>query len=282
MNRLIIVGNGFDLSHGIKSRFIDFLDDYKNDVVDSFVKKFESRNLIGQNTFFEDTLLKINYQSNSPSLTEQMSEITTFKDLIQLLQTFRCLEVKSHLLQKFINKINGGENWVDIESLYFKTLYTYSENVEYDKTKIQLFNQQFEFIKNGFIEYLKVQLKQFEQIIEKPRGVDFIKDYKNVFYDGFNHSISGDKIMFLNFNYTDILKKHIERHNVKTPLVNYIHGEIDEPKNPIIMGFGDEHDDKFKTWESNDNQELFRNIKSINYFKTPNYQQLYSFLNDND
>ena len=40
MNRLIIIGNGFDLAHGIKTSYKDFIADYLCNAINTF---FENR-----------------------------------------------------------------------------------------------------------------------------------------------------------------------------------------------------------------------------------------------
>ena len=39
MNRLIIVGNGFDLAHGLKTKYSDFINWYWNFVKEQLIKK---------------------------------------------------------------------------------------------------------------------------------------------------------------------------------------------------------------------------------------------------
>ncbi|MDZ7778214.1 MAG: hypothetical protein U5L09_22640 [Bacteroidales bacterium] len=54
---------------------------------------------------------------------------------------------------------------------------------------------------------------------------------------------------------------------------------IEKDKQPIIFGFGDEIDEKYKEIENlNDNQYL-ENIKSIKYLETDNYKRLLEYIN---
>ncbi len=39
MNRIIIIGNGFDLAHGLKTSFYDFLSDYLTKVFNEILMK---------------------------------------------------------------------------------------------------------------------------------------------------------------------------------------------------------------------------------------------------
>ncbi|WP_052670993.1 AbiH family protein [Draconibacterium sediminis] len=280
MNRLIIIGNGFDLSHGIQSRLVDYLNYYKKQFLKVFVEKHESNpHKLTSGTVHSDSLITFKYITNDQSILEHLIEVSTFSEFIRISQKERLIEIKSILLNQYIRKVDGGDNWVDIESLYFKTLFNYTKNVNSDRNNIKRFNEQFEFIKNGFIEYLKHQLVEFKDNVGTQEFENFVHDYQKIFHQDFNlkHDF---RLMYLNFNYSDILRTHIQYHDdYVNRKINYIHGEIDDVKNPVVMGFGDEHDEKFKTWDSNENHELFRNIKSINYFKTTKYQELNSFLN---
>lgn len=277
MNRLIIIGNGFDLSHGLKTRFIDYLNYYSS----LFIKKYFERVNKYSNSFqnkvtYEDLLMKIDLKPDNivQQQLKQLSDLPNFESFISLFHKPKILEIKSSFLKNFVDQMEMNKNWVDIESLYFKSLYSIS--IE-DKRTVQEFNEQFRFVINGFSEYLKQQLTEFKLDIDNLNHREFIIDYRQIFYHGFQGN-SSEKLMFLNFNYTNVLRNHIEFHGYKDPMVNYIHGELDNEKNPIIMGFGDEHDERFKEWNSNENHELFRYIKSINYFKTRNYLQLNSFI----
>lgn len=40
MNRLVIIGNGFDMAHGLKTSYMDFINWYWNQRVNTFVGNF--------------------------------------------------------------------------------------------------------------------------------------------------------------------------------------------------------------------------------------------------
>ena len=91
------------------------------------------------------------------------------------------------------------------------------------------------------------------------------------------------ELYFLNFNYTFTLENYIDSINKIIPsTINYIHGELDSRENPIIFGFGDEHDKHYLEFEDEKNNELFKHIKSFKYFKTSNYHNLIRFIEDAD
>lgn len=82
-------------------------------------------------------------------------------------------------------------------------------------------------------------------------------------------------LTFLNFNYTDTEQIYCEEMDD----VIHIHGELGDPNNSIIFGYGDELDDDFKVIEKLNNNDYLENIKSINYSRTANYKNLLKTLN---
>lgn len=55
MNRLVIIGNGFDLAHGLPTSYKDFIDDYWKGVTNSsHDDDFVSFETIGQNFKFDE------------------------------------------------------------------------------------------------------------------------------------------------------------------------------------------------------------------------------------
>jgi hypothetical protein len=81
--------------------------------------------------------------------------------------------------------------------------------------------------------------------------------------------------LFLNFNYTSTEKLYISPDNK----VIHIHGELDNPKNPIIFGYGDEIVNRYKLIEEKNDNMYLENIKSIKYSETRNYREFLNFIN---
>jgi hypothetical protein len=49
LNRIILIGNGFDLANGLKTSYKDFIDDFWDKKSDLFQKAYNERKLISQN-----------------------------------------------------------------------------------------------------------------------------------------------------------------------------------------------------------------------------------------
>lgn len=80
--------------------------------------------------------------------------------------------------------------------------------------------------------------------------------------------------LFLNFNYTNTEQLYATGN---LHLI-HIHGELDNPNNPIIFGYGDEMDEHYKSLVNLNNNDYLQNIKSIRYLETENYRKLLEFI----
>ena len=63
----------------------------------------------------------------------------------------------------------------------------------------------------------------------------------------------------------------------KDKIIN-IHGEFDNPCNPIIFDYGDELDEDYKRIEKLQDNDFLENIKSVRYHETSNYKKLLNFI----
>src|SRR5690606_31984960 len=100
-----------------------------------------------------------------------------------------------------------------------------------------------------------------------------------------NHFAPKDTLI-VNFNYTDTIEKYFIHNGFGPPprqfKVNYIHGKLNDPKNPIIFGFEDELDTDYNNIELEKAKGFFEYIKSFWYFKTSNYHNLVRFIEADD
>lgn len=85
-----------------------------------------------------------------------------------------------------------------------------------------------------------------------------------------------EEILFLNFNYTNTASLYALKQSGFR--VNPIHGELNNPDNPIIFGYGDEMDENYKAIENLNDNDYLQNIKSIRYLETDNYRKLLTFI----
>ena len=314
MNRIILIGNGFDLAHGYPTRYEDFINWYWDKRVSSFCGNLTSVS--------EDCICSI--------------KMTT-------INTFNCWNVFAYNLPRYFNKLTGKEviqsienepelyeltmspffksicesietkGWVDIERAYYnhvKICFNATNRSDNNTISIEELNHQLEYLRKLLIEYLK-SLQYYNQ------GNEYIS---NIIYGAFNPddiSVSSQdaynthcenygtiipdgkdvevkfgnkrfsnpcKILLLNFNYTPIaiayLLIQIEElkygGDIKAE-INFIHGDITMPKT-LIFGYGDELDDTYNSLLKIEENEYLRFIKSIKYLETDNYRKLLDFI----
>jgi hypothetical protein len=157
-----------------------------------------------------------------------------------------------------------------------------SSNLIDDLSKL---NQEFEHLKIELENYLK-EVVISDNPIQNPAKFDFLLedipddqliDSKPI-YPTFIENIH-----VLNFNYTPTFNVYAKHLNIKkNTTINFIHGELNNPDNPIIFGFGDEHNDEYKKFENKKENQLFEHIKSFKYLRTSNYQDLIRFIDGNE
>ena len=77
MNKLIIIGNGFDLAHGIKTSYNHFIDNYFNNAYNSFIEKNN----------YSDDLLAIQFAPYRHSVFQKIKEHVAAHKLINFFST---------------------------------------------------------------------------------------------------------------------------------------------------------------------------------------------------
>ena len=287
MNRLILIGNGFDLAHGLKTSYKHFIDDFWIKKLIIFTDCLKTNSLkrmpnIDYGNFDvynysdkEITVNVIDYQrimQNAAIIEEE----TGFKTFNSYIYNFRPNAHQNNY--KFNNQFLGQitnkqqlEKWVDIEEEYYTSLLSCLQN----RKNITNLNENFHQIQIALQAYLSEQLEKnivinrsIEEKMYSPLlQSDFIEDIGKHFLE---------KIYFLNFNYTPTIDLYSSyRKNVKT--IN-IHGLLNNYNNPIIFGYGDEMDDNYKNIEKEEN-EFLQYVKSFKYSKTNNYKELLTFIN---
>ena len=165
MNRIVLIGNGFDLAHGLKTRYEDFINWYWDYRVNGFVneRKSISTDILCS---IEDRLNQswstnayYGYSLNRATGKEIIKELVQDKDRFRFTYTpffetiCRSIETKG---------------WVDIENEYYRLLEHYSlEN--YSAKDIKELNGQLHYLQELLTEYLTIINQQETPMIENIR-----------------------------------------------------------------------------------------------------------------
>ncbi|SBW06020.1 AbiH family protein [uncultured Dysgonomonas sp.] len=316
MNRIILIGNGFDLAHGLKTSYRDFIDDYWRDFISKVYNDaiFES---------YEDGLVKFDakgYQYNTGTgdkepviYLEEGEKLDSYQDIKSLIAEFYdmtddyySLDISISCINKFFEQISehvADINWAGIEHEYYERLRKCKNHKE-----AEVLNKELKQIERLLEEYLTKVCKQDvkmnqsikDAIMQPPinNEIAFSKkemlireiyaasllstNHPNILVkryvkenNKYLNNIKIKKTLFLNFNYTQtpnlyhapMFENHI-----------HIHGELNNPKNPIIFGYGDELAEDYKQIENLNDNEYLKNVKSIRYLETDNYRKMLSFI----
>lgn len=342
MNRLILVGNGFDLAHGLKTSYKDFIDDFWEDVIFK-LNMFKSDTLLFSNEFIEIS------QNPYPTI-----DISNFKELATNYTTLKRFlsykNIRFDFKNVFFNTLSDTSvnNWVDIENIYYFYLKQNIEKNKYPKfSDVSDLNEDFNQTKKLLENYLSKINKDFNisnqitkhiqsifnlQDIESKYQTEIIKLFENNIQQLNIHDIKKlnktlefflenwrnqnnlekenfiksqaknlgkdmlellnlypTKTLLLNFNYTNTTLDYIDEFNkINGNYEDYniseihIHGELNNPENPIIFGFGDDVDKKYQEFEDLNDNRYLENFKSIAYLQTDNYKKLLEFIDSEE
>jgi hypothetical protein len=154
MNRLVIIGNGFDLAHGLPTRYKDFIDDYW-----SSIKSSEHNEMV---KFNFNTGIKFDSNNNFNDLANNLirlepnAQIRNHEVFIQKQFGAPNVDNREQIIiykNDFFKIINyySLNNWVDIENLYYELLKDVFKGINnrYSGT-ISKLNKDFEEIKKLF------------------------------------------------------------------------------------------------------------------------------------
>lgn len=269
MNKLFLIGNGFDLAHGLKTKYADFLLGYQYSALQKLITDH----------LYEDSLMSSRVGYNVGKFPESFSSLTKFNEFLELYGITFAQKYKffDQLLKTAID-----QNWVDIENQYYFELLRFFKILEQGniekhprvESQVKELNFCLDAIKERLSEYLLTvdnSLKEIQPDIANHFNQELIKKQVS---DSF-------EVMLLNFNYTSTLDLYLECFQYTNFSINHIHGKLNDANNPIIFGYGDEMDSYYQKMERLNSNEFLRNFKSFGYFKTKNYQNLLRFIDSN-
>lgn len=302
MNRLILIGNGFDLAHGLKTSYNDFILWY---LKKCFASAFENFN-------YTDCLIEISRDRYSPSRYHSVEILLSDIDLCyknnnikEIIENrfFRIVPnvfnyndpfhvtIKSPLLKILLTNCSNS-SWVEIETEFYRLLKVILHK-DYDhitkQEELGSLNQSLAYI----IEKLEFYLSQLPHPAYNPRYADIFKSSLKKFdiplpwSEGpqwrSEDAYKINRTCILNFNFTQTAFLYQEDIPViyNSEIID-IHGQLNDHKNPIIFGFGDELDKDYLKMEQERAKGYFDYIKSFWYFRTSNYRNLIRFVDSEE
>ena len=300
MNRLVIIGNGFDMAHGLKTSYMDFINWYWERRIDAFAGNISkvSDDCLCKLTIKDDTHISCwnvfalqnsyfrDFRGNRKcSGYEVIREMQDNPDIF----TIDCTPFFGTIIQSIETR-----GWVDIENNYYQLLKRCTENADYSYTVKEL-NEQLAFLQDKLIEYLRsigtpqpkeelqkamiapLNPEDFSTEGRKKALEDIGLDIKSIAELRYNHEerskLFPGRVMLLSFNYTPTANLY-GNFNLEH---KFIHGELEHPEN-IIFGYGDELDKHYQDILDRNDNELLKNVKSVKYLETRHYKDMLEFL----
>lgn len=285
-NRIILIGNGFDLAHGLKTSYNDFISWYWDKEYKLIKTQYEQWPEID---IFERKTKIYSYKSVGGDIHH--AYIPRCGEELR-----RCVTITNRFWDR-IEKELTTPYWSGIEDLYYKCLNecrkTYlSEQERGVKSEISRLNEDFDTIRSLFKSFLKTYYNENGQLTWKKDifNIEGMLTYMPEMLDSMlqdfiettpeNNSNSDHRIVLLNFNYTrtpELYLEEIEKHGIQVKTI-YIHGELFDEHNPMIFGYGDEMAQESVDIVESKQNEFLKYSKSVLYFQSGQYQELMNAL----
>lgn len=303
-NKLFVIGNGFDLNHGLKTSYRDFIINY--------LTKCKERSL-EKGSFQDDCLIfqidrsRLNYAEIVNEAFHDAIERNTIKEFIVPLKMvhhrkFNSMPILIRPQSNFIKVLLSEcllSDWSGIEDLIYRELCAshfrlenrrheitinrrISESYQSELDNIRCLNKAVKCLKENLLEYL------LEHNNPSRLNVDLFDDridWGSKFFEAINTGANiNRKILFLNFNYTDYYERLVEQVKIKrgdagTNFISLnIHGSLNDLPDNVVFGVGDEQNDIYMHLESLYDDEWLFTMKSFQYFRSDYYQNLLGFV----
>lgn len=283
-NIVIIIGNGFDLAHDLKTSY--------NDFSNWFILKIEKEILTLQidnsilNRTFSDFIRKNNIRPDRPG--QILNAIHHFLGIVFFSNETinKTLQNNKSIIYKLINNrflgrlyANKYKNWFDIENAYFQELITIKNNYQDNPDKASVLNK---------LRRLNRELVEIKEYLKE--YLDTLNITKNTKINNFSDKLFLNKnidfyINIINFNYTDTIEYYFSNFtdgitNIKNVNINYIHGNLKNDN--IIFGYGNDQHKEYQEIKNLEIDTFLENFKTFRYLDNNNYSKIYDDLLDNN
>ena len=152
MNRIVLIGNGFDLAHDLKTSYKDFIEGYWLYVFNKFFQQYS--------TDYENLLCTLKRKDGIPwnivyqeTIRGRVVPITGEQIWKSIREDKKCSITYSPFFDRILKSIET-KGWVDIENEYYELLTEYAFN-ESSKEKLTSLNGQLQLLKLLLVDYLK-------------------------------------------------------------------------------------------------------------------------------
>ena len=186
MNRIIIIGNGFDLAHNLKTGYKDFINDYwatvEEGIYDKYWRLLDQQYGGGKHPLndYEDQFIKIKKEYDKAGVNKGLSSYKEDSPLWKLHTLIDehnndpssnvtvHLKFKNHFFERISHQCSLV-NWVDIENEYYSVLkeLLQEENPQKQNESIRTLNKEFDDVKRLLEKYLTEIIEKTEILLDK-------------------------------------------------------------------------------------------------------------------
>jgi len=270
-NLIVLLGNGFDLAHGLETSYNNFANYYLKNVIIKNLLEEGGKDILGYN-YYSKYYNKSMYTSvpNPKNLEDKL------ETLFYLIKNKEEEEIKDYITKypesliilknTFLSKLflDSYDNWFDIEQAYYEELITIFKSLTSIKSNIkEAVNEKIKTL-NTELKSIKIELKKYLKNEVKPSW------NKNVSYCLEQHFKERTNVVVINFNYTDTIQQYLNTDlNVDNIKNHHIHNNLNSD---IIFGYGDDTDEVYRGLKNTKNNEFLRCFKTFDYLKSKNYR----------
>ena len=167
MNRIVLIGNGFDLAHGLKTSYADFIHWYWQQRIENLANEGAQTSDDGLCSF------EMKVRAVWGHLLSFTHKETKAEDAIRYMEDQGWCSIHKHPLLDRITTSIETKGWVDIEQDYYDILKEYAfrdPKTNPTPPPIKALNEQLRFLQKKLVEYLT------EVCSQKPDKIESIED----------------------------------------------------------------------------------------------------------
>lgn len=267
MNHLIIIGNGFDLAHGLKTSYRDYV---RAMLIDECITRGK--------TAYKDSPFKGTKLKNSQADQRSKGQLKSLPDESLVKLYVKDHEPRGKNVSTFVRTLVedlGGKGWVDLEEAYHSGLLQRRDR----KEEVLELNRDMDLLTKSLLKYLR-------DLFKGPHRATQPVSMVQAHFDDIHRDINGEEpsgtekgeVRILTFNYTSTLDLYED--NLPEAKVIHIHGSLHE--NNILLGYGDESSELYKELEKMNDNDLTKYFKSFYYARSTRYEDLFRFLDSGE
>ncbi|MFR8652781.1 AbiH family protein [Megamonas funiformis] len=224
-NNLLIVGNGFDLEHGLKTHYTDFFDTINNNVSSKNEIILNNHKYLIKDNYLLLYLLE-EYKQNKLQGNNWIDIETELKKIISLIEEIN--------VNKFIDNMNyyiGGNEYTIIDKIQSKSSY-YFKNCLFP---FIIGNNYYKYINEHYNISIKILEKDLNGLTNMLRDYLLEQDISNLTKTKDISDIDYKITHVLSFNYTDTFRKLYSK--LDNDKIDFIHGSLN--KNNLVLGINE-------------------------------------------